>query len=113
MSGARSLSPQGSGPGGGEALAPRFPVGARVRVASRAVSGHVRTPGYVRGKVGWVAICHGVYRNPEHLAYGGDGLPKRSLYLVGFRQADLWPQYPGPAQDTVYLDVYDHWLEPA
>jgi nitrile hydratase len=94
------------------AVAARFPVGARVRVKDRPVSGHVRTPSYVRGKAGWVAACHGAYRNPEDLAYGRDGLPKQPLYLVAFRQTDLWPGYPGSPGDTLYVDIYQHWLEP-
>ena len=85
--------------------------GSAVRVRDDPSTGHVRTPWYVKGKTGRVARMHGAFRNPETLAYGGDGLPEQPLYLVGFRQRDVWPDYAGPETDTVYLDLYEHWLE--
>ncbi len=54
----------------------------------------------------------GEFRNPEDLAYGLSGLPERPLYKVGFRQVDLWQDYEGPADDRLYADVYEQWLEP-
>ncbi|MBI4247547.1 MAG: nitrile hydratase subunit beta [Candidatus Rokubacteria bacterium] len=35
------------------------------------------------------------------------------MYLVGFRQTDLWPNYAGSPDDTLYLDIYEHWLDHA
>jgi nitrile hydratase len=40
-------------------------------------------------------------------------LPARPLYRVRFRQADVWPDYAGPAEDCVEVEIYEHWLEPA
>jgi nitrile hydratase len=37
-------------------------------------------------------------------------LPKKALYEVRFRQADLWPDYKGGASDTLDMDIYEHWL---
>jgi len=75
-------------------------------------AGHVRTPGYVRGKRGWIERFQGEFRNPESLAYGGDGLPRQPLYMVGFRQTDLWrDRYAESLDDNLYVDVYEHWLE--
>jgi nitrile hydratase beta subunit-like protein len=74
--------------------------------------GHIRTPFYVRGKPGWIERCHGSFPNPEQLAYGKDGLPPKPLYLVGFKQADLWDRYAASPRDTLYVDIYEHWLEP-
>jgi hypothetical protein len=91
----------------------RFKPGDRVRVRPEEKPGHVRTPGYVRGKEGRVESVLGEFRNPETLAYGDPGLPERPLYKVSFRQEDLWEGYPGPAYDTLYVDIYEHWLEPA
>ena len=86
--------------------------GDRVRVLPSEKPGHVRTPDYLKGKDGWVEALIGAFPNPEDLAYGLSGLPQRNLYKVGFRQADLWDGYEGPAGDHLYVDVYEHWLEP-
>jgi nitrile hydratase subunit beta len=86
--------------------------GDRVRVLPSEKPGHVRTPGCLKGKSGWIEAVIGPFPNPEDLAYGLSGLPERNLYKVGFRQADLWDDYEGPAEDCLYADVYEHWLEP-
>ena len=91
----------------------RFAPGDRVAVRGGGSPGHVRTPYYVRGVVGGVERACGPFPNPEELAYGRDGLPARPLYRVRFRQADLWPDYGGPAADSVEVEIYEHWLEPA
>ena len=90
----------------------RFEPGDRVRVLSEDKPGHVRTPGYVRGKAGRVESVLGEFRNPESLAYGESGLPERPLYKISFRQVDLWEEYPGRADDELRMDIYEHWLEP-
>lgn len=90
-----------------------FRTGQRVRVADRAHEGHHRTPGYVKGKIGFVEREHASFTNPETRAYGADGLPLRPLYLVGFAQRDLWADYRGRADDTLRLDLFEHWLENA
>ena len=91
----------------------RFKPGDRVRVRVGSPPGHFRTPAYIQGKIGAVERVHGDYRNPESLAYGGDGLPKKPLYLVRFSQSQLWPKYMGLAGDQLLMDIYEHWLEPA
>jgi nitrile hydratase subunit beta len=90
-----------------------FNVGDRVRVKADERAGHVRTPAYVRGKLGWIQRIHGDFRDPEKLAYGLDGMPRQRLYMVGFRQTDLWQQrYAESPDDNLYVDIYEHWLEP-
>jgi nitrile hydratase len=84
-----------------------------VRVAARPHEGHHRTPGYVKGKTGRVERVHASFTNPETRAYGGDGLPEQPLYRVAFAQRDLWPDYRGAAADSLYVDVFEHWLEEA
>ena len=91
----------------------RFKPGDRVRVRAEDRPGHIRTPFYIRGKTGWVERVHGEFLNPESLAYGRDGLPKRPLYLVGFHQAEVWETYEATPKDKLYIDIYEHWLEPA
>src|SRR5688500_13710343 len=91
----------------------QFRPGDRVRVRTDPLLRHTRTPGYLKGKIGWVERLHGEFRNPESLAYGGDGLPKRNLYLVKFPQTDVWNRYGAFPQDRVYADIFEHWLEPS
>ena len=90
----------------------RFRPGDAVRVLDVEKEGHVRTPDYAKGKPGWVAENLGAFPDPESLAYGGDGLPEKPLYTVGFRQTDLWDGYGGSPEDVLFLDIYEHWLEP-
>ena len=51
--------------------------------------------------------------NPEELAFGRNGLPALPLYRVRFAQRAVWPDYAGSADDTVDIEIYEHWLEPA
>lgn len=89
----------------------RFKPGDRVKVKFEDRPGHLRTPWYIRGKSGWVERVYGDFLNPESLAFGRDGLPKKTLYLVAFNPSDVWG---GAAtnRDKVLVDIYDHWLEP-
>jgi nitrile hydratase len=89
----------------------RFAPGDPVRVRELEVRGHVRTPRYVRGKHGIVERLCGAFRNPEELAYGRRDGPVLPLYRVRFAQRELWPDYAGPAGDTVDVEIYEHWLE--
>src|SRR5260221_14652628 len=73
--------------------------------------GHVRTPYYIRGKRGVIERLCGVYGNPEELAYARPGLPKQPLYRVRFLQREVWPEYRGGADDTVDIEIFQHWLE--
>lgn len=87
--------------------------GQRVRVEAREHAGHHRTPAYLKGKTGTVERVYPAFRNPETRAYGDDGLPKQPLYLVGFAQRDVWPDYGGHVDDRLYADVFEHWLQEA
>jgi nitrile hydratase subunit beta len=89
----------------------RFQVGTQVHVRRGNPPGHIRTPYYIRGKQGVVERICGTFRNPEELAYGRSGEPKQVLYRVRFAQKDVWPNYAGPATDTIDVELYEHWLE--
>jgi nitrile hydratase subunit beta len=91
----------------------KFRPGDRVRVCVGSPPGHFRTPAYIQGKTGVIAAVHGAFRNPESLAYGGDGLPRQYLYLVRFEQSQVWGAFAAPPQDQLFIDIYEHWLEPA
>lgn len=89
----------------------KFKPGDRVKVKFEDRPGHLRTPWYIRGKTGWIERVYGEFLNPESLAFGRDGLPKKTLYLVAFNHSDVW----GAASkvDKLLVDIYEHWLEPA
>jgi nitrile hydratase subunit beta len=89
-----------------------FKRGDRVKVKFEDRPGHIRTPWYIRGKSGWIERVYGDFRNPELLALGRDGLPKKTLYLVAFNQRDVFGKSAAP-HDKVLVDIYEHWLEPA
>ncbi len=94
-------------------MSARFTAGNRVAVRRAYPPGHVRTPYYVRGKAGVVERVLAEFPNPEELAYGRSGLPKQWLYRVRFPLTEVWPDYAGPPGDTVDVEIYQHWLEPA
>lgn len=91
----------------------QFGRGDRVSVRRAFPPGHIRTPHYVRGKSGTVERICGSFANPEELAYGRNGLPVRPLYRIRFLQREVWPDYAGRADDTIDIEIYEHWLERA
>ena len=91
----------------------RFNVGDRVVVKRAFPPGHRRTPYYIRGKTGVIERICGAFPNPEELAYGFDGEPKKVLYRVRFRQRDVWLDYRGAGQDIIEMEIYEHWLAAA
>ena len=93
-------------------LGTRYQAGDAVRVRVGLTPGHNRTPEYVQGKAGTVLRCFGRFLNPEAMAYGGSGLPEVALYQVEFDQSQIWNGYLGPARDRLWIDIYEHWLEP-
>lgn len=95
-----------------DAVTPRFRAGDPVRVRFADPPGHIRTPWYIRGHAGVIERLCGTYGNPEELAYNRPGTPRRPLYRVRFRQDHVWPDYRGPATDTVDIEIFEHWLEP-
>lgn len=96
-----------------DSIEARFRAGDRVSVRAAYPIGHVRAPYYIRGKFGVIERYCGAYANPEELAYARPGLPKQPLYRVRFRQTDIWQAYRGTDEDTVDVEIYQHWLEPA
>jgi nitrile hydratase len=92
-------------------VATRFKPGDRVRVRQASPPGHLRTPWYIRGHEGEIERVCGAFPNPEELAYNRDGLPAQPLYRVRFRQREVWPDYQGAAEDTIEVEIYQHWLE--
>ena len=98
-----------SAPGRGNAAAREaFQVGDRVRVRMDSVPGHMRMPGYVRGKPGVVVGISPAYPFPDAHAHG---VPSEDepTYDVRFRTQDLWPDSAEPA--LVHVGVFQSYLE--
>jgi nitrile hydratase len=93
--------------------APRYRAGDIVAVRRATPPGHIRTPWYIRGHHGVVERLCGTFGNPEELAYNRSGEPRQPLYRVRFVQRKIWPDYSGADHDTIEIEVYQHWLEPA
>ena len=91
----------------------RYEVGARVAIRTEVPRGHCRTPFYLRGLSGTVAELMGPFLDPEKMGHGLPGYPMRMLYRVRFDQSQVWPDYAGPAGDTLDADLFEHWLDPA
>lgn len=92
--------------------APTFAPGDAVRVMTRDAPGHIRTPWYVRGCRGRVERVCGAFANPEELAFRRPGTPPLPLYRVRFSMAELWGEAAERPEDTVDVEIFEHWLEP-
>lgn len=83
------------------------------RVVARRINpvGHTRLPRYVRGRRGTIHIDHGVFTFPDTNAMSRDPKPQH-CYSVRFTARELWgPQVA--ARDSVYLDLFDDYLDAA
>jgi len=92
-------------------VAPRFRVDQVVLVRNIHPTGHTRVPRYVRGRRGTVAIDHGVFIFPDSHAAGAGTRPQH-VYSVRFAARELWGPDASP-RDTVCVDLWDDYLEPA
>jgi nitrile hydratase len=92
-------------------IRPQFEVGQAVHTRNLNPGGHTRLPRYARDKVGTIERAHGVFVFPDTNAHFLGEKPQ-PLYLVRFSARELW----GPAAhaaDTVCLDLWEDYLEPA
>lgn len=91
--------------------APKFTPGQRVTVRNLNPMGHTRAPRYIRGRSGTIDRDHGVFVFPDTNAAGAGAKPQH-VYSVRFEARDVW----GPEDSlgaTVYMDLWDDYLEPA
>ncbi len=86
----------------------RFQPGDRVRVRADYVPGHVRMPGYIRGKPGVVVSESPAYPFPDAHAHALESQDEPT-YDVRFRSEDLWPDSADAA--LVYVGVFQSYLE--
>jgi nitrile hydratase subunit beta len=85
----------------------RFKAGDRVRVRADGVPGHVRMPGYIRGKTGVVVGESPAYPFPDAHAHGVEAQDEPT-YDVRFRTEDLWPNSADAA--LVHVAVFQSYL---
>ena len=88
----------------------RFQPGDRVRVRDDYVPGHVRMPGYIRGKTGVVVSESPAYPFPDAHAHAL-AAQDEPTYDVRFRSEDIWPQSADAA--LVHVGVFQSYLERA
>ena len=86
----------------------RFKAGDRVRVRSDYVPGHMRMPGYIRGKTGVVVSESPAYPFPDAHAHGVKA-EDEPTFDVRFRSEDLWPNSTDAA--LVHVAVFQSYLE--
>jgi nitrile hydratase subunit beta len=89
----------------------RFKVGDRIRALKMNPTGHTRLPRYARGREGVVDRHHGIFVFPDTNAHFQGEQPQH-LYSVRFRAQELWGKSASP-RDSVYLDLWDSYLEHA
>ncbi len=88
----------------------RFKAGERVRTHNMHPVGHTRLPRYARGKTGTIERDHGVFVFPDSNAHFLGERPHH-VYSVRFSARELWGEQAAP-RDSVYLDLWDDYLEP-
>jgi nitrile hydratase subunit beta len=92
-------------------VTPRFKPGDRIVVRNINPAGHTRLPRYIRGKHGVVHHDHGVFVFPDTNAHGGGPKPQH-VYSVRFAARALWGSEVS-SQDSVYIDLWDDYMDPA
>ncbi len=90
---------------------PAYAVNDQVRARTEHRPGHTRLPRYVRGRLGRIVSDNGNAHLPDEHADTGTKLLQR-LYTVEFAARELWGETANP-RDTVRLDLWESYLEPA
>jgi nitrile hydratase beta subunit len=90
---------------------PKYKAGDEVVTRNMNPTGHTRIPRYVRGRRGVIDRDHGVFIFPDTHAAGLGPKPQH-VYSVRFDARELWGP-DGHHRDTVYVDLWDDYLDPA
>jgi nitrile hydratase len=94
-----------------EPVEPGFAEGDAVRVRNIHPEGHTRCPEYVRRARGEIAEVRGTAVLPDAHAHG-DGESPEPLYSVRFDTAELWGEEYAGENETLYIDLWESYLEP-
>jgi len=90
--------------------AARYKTGDRVTVRNFHPTSHTRAPRYVRGHAGVIHAHYGAHIYPDRSAEGD--MVGVHLYSVAFDGTELWGP-DAPSRETVYLDLWENYLEDA
>jgi hypothetical protein len=94
-----------------DGVPPRFEPGDRVITRNLNPPDHTRLPRYARGRIGVVDRDHGVFIFPDDHARGLGKTPQH-CYSVRFSARELWGPDASP-RDSIYIDLFDAYLDPA
>ena len=92
-------------------IPPKFMVGDAIIAKNINPLHHTRIPRYIRGRRGVVEMNHGIFLLPDTNAHGGPDKPQH-VYNVRFSARELWGE-DAPANDCVYIDLFDDYMDPA
>ena len=92
-------------------VAAKFKVGDGVIARNINPAGHTRLPRYLRGKRGTIHKVHGVFGLPDTMAHGGGETPQ-IVFSVRFTAREFWGA-DASARDSLYVDMWDDYLDPA
>jgi len=90
----------------------RFAVGDRVRARASIPAGHTRMPAYARGRVGTIECLRGAHVYADANAAGRGEAPEW-LYSVVFTASELWGTPGATGGQSVAIDAWEPYLEPA
>jgi len=90
---------------------PQFKVGDVVLVRDLHPVGHIRLPGYLRGKTGIIERYNGYYDIHDHERSDEPQPPPLPLYSVSFDIADLWDERG--EKGRIVADLAEHYIEAA
>ncbi len=88
-----------------------FRAGQRVRARNLNPVGHTRLPRYARGRLGTIERDYGVFVFPDTDAHALGEKPQH-VYSVRFAARELWGEQASQ-RDSVYVDMWDDYLESA
>jgi nitrile hydratase len=90
----------------------RFRQGQAIRARNINPVGHTRLPRYARGKAGTIVKDHGVWGLQDTDANGDRTGGPQHVYAVRFSARELWGAQAS-SRDSVYIDLWEDYLEPA
>lgn len=91
---------------------PVFEPGDTVTVRNIHPGGHTRCPQYVRRIHGEIAEVRGTFVFPDAHAHG-EGEKPEPVYSVKFDGKDLWDEEYAEPNESLYIDLWESYLEPA